>query len=125
MSTSKCLPATPQAPPGGPGDHEAPDPLSDSVPGRGAASREGQELSSAAHGVESAAATAAAEEGDTSPITEGGDSSLRRNRWADESDDLDSPAFDPMAPGAAPPPLSLGAPEAPPPPVVSELEWPA
>ncbi|CDJ37730.1 hypothetical protein, conserved [Eimeria tenella] len=119
MSTSKCLPATPQAPPGGPGDHEAPDPLSDSVPGRGTASREGQELSSAALALESAAATVAAEGGDTSPITEG-DSSLRRNRWADESDDLDSPAFDPMAPGAAPPPLSLGAPEAPPPPVVME-----
>ncbi|KAL8273022.1 hypothetical protein Esti_003075 [Eimeria stiedai] len=31
----------------------------------------------------------------------------RRNRWADESDDLDSPAFDPMTTAATPLPLSL------------------
>ncbi|KAL8432897.1 hypothetical protein ACSSS7_004300 [Eimeria intestinalis] len=56
------------------------------------------------------AATADAEgaEGEATP-PDGAVGPQRRNRWADESDDLDSPAFDPMTAAAAPPPLSLEA----------------
>ncbi|KAL8448612.1 hypothetical protein Emag_003927 [Eimeria magna] len=75
-----------------------------------------ENISASSQGTERLAATSATADSASGDV-EGADGEAtppdeaagrqRRNRWADESDDLDSPAFDPMTTTATPPPLIL------------------
>ncbi|KAL8453780.1 hypothetical protein Emed_000721 [Eimeria media] len=76
-------------------------------------------VSASSTGTEQAAAAPAAADAATGDVVEAAEGDAtppdeaagpqRRNRWADESDDLDSPAFDPMTTAPTPVPLSLDA----------------